>query len=396
MRIAIVGSGVSGLVAAHRLSARNDVTLFEAADTPGGHAHTVPVETPAGSVGVDVGFMVFNHDTYPLFTSLLDELGVSSRATSMTFSVREDRTGREWRGASPRFWADMIRFNRASRELLSGEADPDYALGDFLKKTGISAGFRDDLIVPMGSAVWSADPEMFTEMPAHTFVQFFANHRALHLRRPQWRTVVGGSRSYVDAISARLGSRLRTSCPIASISRDDDGVELVDHRGRREFFDVVVMATHSDQALDLLVDAEPVEKEVLGDIRYQTSRAVLHTDGTHLPRSRRLRAAWNFHVPERPAAGPTVTYDLKALQGLPIDGEMLLSLNREVDPAKSLQEFDFAHPVFDRAAISAQRRKPEIQGVNRTWYCGAYWGYGFHEDGIRSAADVCADLERLG
>ena len=395
MRIAVVGSGVSGLVAAHRLSTWSDVVLFEAADTPGGHAHTVPVETPTGSVGVDVGFMVFNHDTYPLFTSLLDELGVSSRATSMTFSVSEENTGREWRGASPRFWADMIRFNRASKELLSSEADPAYPLGDFLNESGISAAFRDDLIVPMGSAVWSADPQMFTEMPAHTFVQFFANHRALSVRRPRWRTVVGGSRSYVEAISSRLGDRLRTSCPIESISRDDNGVEVVHQSGLRELFDAVVLATHSDQSLELLVDAEPVEKEVLGDIRYQASRAVLHTDDTLLPRSRRLRAAWNFHVPEQSASGPTVTYDLKALQGLPVEGEMLLSLNREVNPAKSLQEFEFAHPVFDAAAISAQRRKPEIQGLRRTWYCGAYWGYGFHEDGIRSAVDVCEDLERL-
>lgn len=394
MRIAIVGSGVSGLVAAHRLATRNDVKLFEASDTPGGHAHTVQVPTQTGSVGVDVGFMVFNHDNYPLFTSLLEELGVDSRPTRMTFSVHDERAQREWRGASPRFWADMIRFNQACKKLLAREVDVAYSLGEFLRDCGVSDRFRRDLIVPMGSAVWSADPATFAAMPANTFVQFFANHRALNVRRPRWRTVVGGSRRYVDAISARLGDRLRLSCPIASISRDDDGVELVDASGRCETFDAVVMATHSDQALELLVDVEPVEKEVLSDIRYQTSRAVLHTDETHLPPSRRLRAAWNFHVPQEGVAGPMVTYDLKALQGLPVEGEMLLSLNRDVDPSKSLEEFEFAHPVFDAAAISAQHRRPEIQGLRKTWYCGAYWGYGFHEDGVRSAVDVCEDLEK--
>ena len=410
MRIAIVGTGVSGLVCAHLLSRRHDVTLFEADDRPGGHAHTVTVDLPDGRFDVDTGFLVYNERNYPGLVALFADLGVVTKPSDMSFGVCDEVSGLEWKGTSfdtvfaqrrnlarpafLRMLADVVRFNRRARALLEGPPDLTRSLGDLLEGGRWSSQFLNWYLIPMGSSIWSADPATFLDMPALTFARFFANHGLLEYgNQPDWRTVDGGSKQYVDAILSSLGRSVRLDEPVTKVTRGPDEVEVHTSAGP-ERFDQVVVATHSDQALELLSDPSPVERSVLGAIRYQPNRATLHTDVSLLPANRRAWASWNYHRTPDDPTGATLTYRLRSLQGIASRDELLVTLNRDdvIDPSTVLRTFDYAHPVYDVAAIAAQGRHEELNGVNRTWYAGAYWGYGFHEDGVQSARVVCRRL----
>jgi predicted NAD/FAD-binding protein len=406
MRIAIVGAGVSGLVAAHLLNAEHEVTLFEAADYVGGHANTVRVDTPNETHAVDTGFIVFNDRNYPNFERLLGRLGVASQPSTMSFSVSDERGDFEYNGSSPnglfakrahlvtpwfhRMVADLVRFNRSSRALLHG-VDEGPSLGHWLEQQRFSRPFIDRLIVPQASAVWSADPRQMWSFPARFMVEFFDNHGMLAIRnRPRWRTVSGGSARYVEALINRFSGRVRLSTPVQSVTRRDDSVLVTPRGGEAERYDEVVLATHSDQALRLLADASDREHEILGAISYQANEAVLHTDVRMLPRRRRAWASWNYHL-RPPADGlPTVTYHMNRLQSLRAEHQFCVTLNRtaEIDPEHVIRRIPYAHPVFTGAGIRAQERVAEISARTRTHFCGAYWGWGFHEDGVASALRV--------
>lgn len=407
MRIAIVGAGVSGLVAAHLLHPEHDVALFEANDHPGGHACTVRVETPGGSWDVDTGFIVHNDRNYPQFQRLLERLGVATQPAEMSFGVADAVGGFEYSGASPnglyaqrrhlvspafqRMVADLLRFNREARRLIADD-DPGPSLRDWLEERRYSRMFVQRLIVPQASAVWSADPRQLWSFPARFLVEFFDNHGMLGLRdRPQWRTIAGGSQRYVEAIARPLGARVRLSTPIRAIRRHEDHVEIAPMRGEPERFDHVVIAAHADQALRLLADPSERERELLGAFPYQPNDVTLHTDRRLLPRRRRAWASWNYHLLEREVGRPTVTYHMNRLQSLAADRELLVTLNRDdaIHPERVLGRYRYDHPVYTAAGVAAQRRRHELDGANRTSYCGAYWGWGFHEDGVVSALRVC-------
>jgi len=410
VNIAIVGSGVSGLACAHLLHPRHDVTVFEADDRAGGHANTVTVPLASGEYQVDTGFIVYNETNYPLFTRLLDRLGVGSRPSDMSFSVSDEEAGLEWRGSSPatvfaqpanlvrpaflRMLADIGRFNRRMRRLLTTPPDFDVTLADFLADGNFSAPFIDWYLVPLASAIWSADPATIAEFPAASLVRFFDNHGLLSVRHQlRWRTVVGGSENYVAAIARPLGRRLRLRAPVSKLVRRADGVEVASPAGGIEEFDHVIVATHSDQALRLLSDPTRTERDVLGAIGYRPNVATLHTDASLLPRRPRARASWNWHRLSGSTV-PTLTYDLGRLQGIESGVPICLTLNRPeaVDPRSVIETMTYWHPVFDAAALRAQQRHSHISGQDRISYCGAYWGFGFHEDGMASAQRVCAQL----
>ena len=426
MRIAVVGSGVAGLTCAHVLGPEHEVTLFEADHRLGGHANTVTVDDPAsGELAVDTGFIVHNDRNYPNLCRLFEELGVPVQDTEMSFAVTDRDFGRRgdlftYRATNlstlfahrrnilrPAMWrmlVDIVRFYRAANRLLArGDADPAApelraSLAEFLETGRYSSAFVDGHLVPLGASVWSADPDEFDAFPAVSLFRFLRNHGLLGFgRRPQWRTVVGGSRVYVDALAARFAGTIRLQTPVEGITREDSGV-MVRTAAGTDRFDRVVLACHSDQALRVLDDATVAEKTVLGAISYQPNVATLHTDTSVLSPVRETWAAWNYECP-RPGRDPeglaTLTYDMTTLQDLPGSRRYLVSLNSDhrIDPASVLGTFHYSHPVFDGAAIEAQGRFEEIDGVAGVHFCGAYWGYGFHEDGISSALRVC---ERLG
>ncbi len=412
MRIAIVGAGVSGLVAAHLLHDRHEVTVFEAAGYAGGHTNTIRVDTPNETHEIDTGFIVFNDRNYPSFERLVGGLGVAWQPSTMSFSVSDATGDFEYSSASPnglfanrrhllapsfhRMVADLARFNRAARELLlPGLAGSGPSLGDWLERQRFSSAFVDRLIVPQASAVWSADPRQMWSFPARFLAEFFDHHGMLGFRdRPQWRTIRGGSKRYVEALIARFTGRLRLSTPIASVTRRPDHVLVRPRGGEAERFDEVVLATHSDQALGLLEDATDRERELLSAIPYQRNEAVLHTDVRLLPRRRRAWASWNYHLQPEPSDRATVTYHMNRLQSLRAEREFCVTLNRTaaIDPAKVIRTIDYAHPVYTAAGVDAQRRFAEINDRRGTHFCGAYWGWGFHEDGVRSAVRVAGRL----
>ena len=421
MKVAIVGSGISGLAAAHRLRDHAHITLFEAGSYFGGHTHTVDLTLPTAkgmrTWGVDTGFLVFNERTYPHLIALLAELGVETAPSDMSFSVQvpgaRGSEPLEWSGsslatvfaqkrnlASPRFLGmltDLLRFNRLCTRLALEGQDSELAepLQGFLDRHRFGAAFRDWYFLPMLGCIWSCPTDQMLQFPVATMIRFCHNHGLLQVNdRPQWHTVVGGARHYVEKIVARIPDA-RLNSPVQHIERDAAGVTLHSARGS-ERFDHVVLAAHSDQSLALLRQPSAAEAEVLGAIRYQPNRAVLHTDTSVLPQRQAAWAAWNYERAadhQQESSRVCLHYLLGKLQPMPFDFPIVESLNpvRPIARHKVLAEFEYSHPVFDLAAIRAQKRVPELQGQQHTWYCGAWTGYGFHEDGLKSgfaAADA--------
>jgi uncharacterized protein len=407
MRIAIVGAGVSGLVAAHLLHREHEIVVYEANSYAGGHTNTIRVDTEHETHHVDTGFIVMNDRNYPLFTRLLDRLGVARQPTHMSFSVKGEEHDFEFSGtprgllcqpgniASPRFQrmiVDLLRFNRALRRLLDGEESGE-SMHDFLGRHRFSRAFVERLIVPQLSAVWSADPRQAGSFPARFIAEFFANHGMLGFRdRPCWSTVSGGSARYVEALTEPFRDRIRLGAPVSSIKRSAEAVEVVAAGSGAERYDHVIVATHSDQALAMLGDASAREHELLGSIRYQPNEAVLHTDSSLLPRRRWARSAWNFHLLREPKPLSTVTYYMNHLQRLSAEHDFCVTLNRSeaIDPAKIIRTISYSHPMYTPRGVAAQSEHSAISNLaSRTHYCGAYWGWGFHEDGVRSALRAC-------
>lgn len=414
MKVAVVGTGIAGMLAARLLNELHEVVVFEADSRIGGHVNTVSAEIDGAKKAVDTGFIVFNDRTYPTFLRLMDRLGVESRPAPMSFSVRCERTGLEYNGRdvnslfaqrknlfSPSFLAmvvDIVRFNREAKECLAEGID-DETMEAFLSRRSFGSAMREFYLYPMMAAIWSADPSRAAEFPARHFLAFFRNHGLLDLSdRPQWRTIVGGSKVYAERLVAPFRERVRLNSPVESIRRDAGGVVVKARGAEGERFDRVVLAVHSDQALRMLADASDAEREILGAIPYRPNETVLHTDARLMPKRRLAWAAWNSHLTDRDRDKPALTYDMEILQGLGTTTHPLVTLNRSdaIDPARVLGRYDYAHPQFSFAAVAAQRRRSEISGVRGTHYCGAYWGYGFHEDGAASAVAVAAELGSKG
>jgi predicted NAD/FAD-binding protein len=407
MRIAVVGTGISGMVAAHLLSEDHDVVVFEANDYIGGHTNTIDIQLNGASYAVDSGFIVFNEATYPNFVKLMQSLGVAWQPSNMSFSVQSERTDLEYSPSTlnslfaqrrnllrPSFYRmllDAFRFRREAQEILRAN-DHETTLGGYLEGRGYSQAFIHHFIIPMGEAIWSADPKQFNEFPAHYFVQFFNNHGFLKVRdQPQWQVIKGGSKSYVGPLTKPYKDNVRLNCPVESIKRHADCVEVTPLHGETERFDHAVIATHSDQALAMLADPSDAEREILGAIPYQDNLAILHTDSSLLPNKRAAWASWNYHIPRAELGRVAVTYYMNMLQSLDAPTDFCVSLNlpENIDQSKIIRKFNYHHPVYNRQGTLAQGRREEISGVNRTYFCGAYWGYGFHEDGVNSALAVC-------
>ncbi|MEP6738918.1 MAG: FAD-dependent oxidoreductase [Caldimonas sp.] len=415
-RVAVIGSGIAGLAAAHSLAGHARVTLIEAADYFGGHTHTVDVTVGSVTHGVDTGFLVFNERTYPGLVALFAELGVETVASDMSFSVQARGAGLEWSGCSldtvfaqrrnlarPAFWrmlADIVRFNRLATRLANddtpgGIAALDAPIGDFLAAHCFSEAFCDWYFLPMIACIWSCPTDQMLRFPMATMVRFCHNHGLLQVTdRPQWKTVRGGARNYVAKMLESIPDARRLT-PVRRVRRLETGGAIVSTDNGSERFDAVVMACHSDQSLGLLADPTPEERAVLGAIRYHDNRAVLHTDTRVLPRRKRAWAAWNYERAAdrgRESMAVCLHYLINRLQPLPFDKPVIVSLNPVSEPAEVQGEFHYAHPVFDRAAIAAQERLPSLQGRADTWFCGAWTGHGFHEDGLVSGFDVAARL----
>lgn len=405
MKIAIIGSGIAGNVAAHHLHREHDITVFEAGDHAGGHTHTHDIALGGRSYAVDTGFIVFNDRTYPNFIQLLEDLGVASQESSMSFSVRDEASGLEYNGTSldtlfaqrrnllrPSFLGmvrDILRFNREAPALLDAP-DDTLTLRRFLAEENYGRRFVDHYLVPMGAAIWSTDPQRMLGFPARYFVRFLHNHGMLSVNdRPVWRTVKGGSREYVRRLTAPFASRIRLRTPVRGLRRFPGHVVVETDRGA-ERFDAAFLACHSDQALALLRDPTRTEREVLGAIRYQENEAVLHTDTRLLPRVRRAWAAWNYHVPPVSMDRVALTYNMNILQRLDARETLCVTLNRSdaIDPARILKRIVYHHPLYTPEAVAAQARQRELNGALRTYYCGAYWRFGFHEDGVVSALEA--------
>jgi uncharacterized protein len=409
MRIAVVGSGIAGLASAWLLSRHHDVTLFEASDYLGGHTHTHSIERGDRTYAIDTGFIVHNPRHYPLLTALFDELGVASQPTTMSFSAHSEAGGLEYNATSldalfcqrrnlfsPRFLgmiADLRRFYREAPALLDAIGEGP-TLGEYLGANRYGAAFRDDHLVPMASALWSSPPRKILDFPARYLVAFMSNHQMLQVEgRPEWRVVRGGSSTYIAAMRAKWRVHERVGCAVHAVRRDRAGVTLSTAYAN-ERFDEVVLACHSDQSLALLADADDRERDILGAMTYQPNDVVLHIDTSLLPTRRKAWAAWNAWIPTSRDEPCTVSYCMNLLQGIASDETFVVTLNRThaIDPSKILRRMSYAHPLYTRASVAAQARKAEIQGARHTWFAGAYWGWGFHEDGMRSAVDVASAL----
>lgn len=409
MKIAIIGSGIAGLTCAWRLAGHHQVTLFEAEPTVGGHTATVDVSTPQGKYAIDTGFIVYNDRTYPRFMGLLSELGISGQKTQMSFSVHNPQSGLEYNGhtltslfaqrrnlVNPAFWGllrDIMRFNRLAKEALAGDVNENATLETFLEQHGFSAFFARHYILPMGAAIWSSSLQEMRRFPLPLFLRFFEHHGLLDVtQRPQWYVVPGGSREYVRAILTQLGDRLtlHLNAPVQQVTRHNGGVEIQLAQSSHTF-DQVIFACHSSQALAMLADPTPAESEVLGDIGWQHNEVVLHSDPRWLPVRERAWASWNYRLSERDQASACVTYNMNILQGLPEGSPLFcVTLNPEtpVDERYVWKRFVYEHPMFNPKSWRAQSRRGEINGHQRSWFCGAYWYNGFHEDGVHSALDV--------
>jgi len=412
LRIAIVGTGIAGMTAGYLLAPHHDLTIFEAGAHIGGHANTVTVERPHGRYDLDTGFLVCNDRTYPNFLALLAQLNVPLQESEMSFSVRCEKTGLEYNGGSlrglfaqwrnlfrpsfHRMIRDILRFNREAPRLLDTD-DEGPLLADFLRQNRYGREFVEHYLVPMASAIWSAKPDQMRSCPARYLIRFFQNHGLLSVNdRPQWLTVAGGSRRYVEKLTAGFRDRIRLKTPVVSVRRDHDRVTIRTLHAPAETFDAVIFAAHADQTLALLADPTEEERRILGAFEFQENDAVLHTDTTLLPRRRRAIAAWNYHLSAQPAERVCVTYNLNILQRITAPETFCVSLNptQKIDPDAILKRINYHHPVFSRRAVAAQRDWPLINGLNRSYFCGAYWGYGFHEDGVNSALAVANSLSQ--
>jgi predicted NAD/FAD-binding protein len=416
MKIGVIGTGISGLVCAYHLSKKYEVSVFEANSSIGGHTATVDVQTPrSGHVAIDTGFIVFNDWTYPNFIHLIDELRVPWKPSTMSFSVQAENDGIEYNGTdlnglfaqrrnllSPSFHRmirDILRFNREAVQMIAGDASSNMPLEQYLVANGYRREFIENYIIPMGAAIWSASRTQMRTFPLRFFVQFFKNHGMLSVDdRPVWRVILNGSRSYLEPLTRSFASRIHVNSPVLGVKRSADGVLLRvgGPRGQTEFqADEVIFASHSDQTLRMLEDADDQEREILGKFAYQPNAVTLHTDQRVLPKRRRAWAAWNYLVPAQERGSVALSYNMNLLQGLSVPETFCVSLNMDdrIREEKILRRFTYDHPVFTRDAVSAQARWSDISGKRHTHFCGAYWRNGFHEDGVVSALKVCKALE---
>ncbi len=412
MKIAVIGSGVSGLIAARGLHRRHDITIFEAAPYVGGHVNTIDVDLGDERHAIDTGFIVFNETNYPHFTQLLKDLDVASKPTAMSFSVRCDQSGLEYNGTSinrlfsqrtnflrPRFYKmvrDILRFNREAAGLLAGSGD-DISVADYLQANHYSEAFAEKYLIPLGSSLWSCPAGTFRNFPIRFVVEFLSNHAMMQVDgRPTWRVVEGGSQRYVEKLIVPFENRIRLSTPVKSVQRHTDRVRIVDAYGSAGDFDHVVFACHSDQALRLLQAPTTKETELLTAFPYQRNEAVLHMDASVLPKRKLAWAAWNYHIRHDGAEQAAVTYNMNILQGIRSRRVFNVTLNDDdgIDPGLIVRRIIYEHPIFTDRRSEAQQRHGELIGPNRTSYCGAYWGYGFHEDGVRSGLAVCDVLDQ--
>ncbi|CAM2919618.1 NAD(P)/FAD-dependent oxidoreductase [Vibrio neptunius] len=416
MKIAIIGTGISGLTCAYHLNKQHDVTLFEANDYIGGHTATVNVEVEGENYAVDTGFIVYNDRTYPNFIAMMDEVGVEGLPTQMSFSVRNDGCGLEYNGHTvstlfaqkrnwfnPKFYAfifEILRFNKQVKRIVEQSSECEKTLGDFLSEEKFSDYFCNNYILPMGAAIWSSTLADMRAFPLQFFARFFLNHGLLDvLNRPQWYVIKGGSNAYVEPLTQEYADRIHLSTPVKSVCREQMGVRI-DLGDRTERFDQVIFACHSDQALALLSDASDLESKILGQLEYQANEVTLHTDESLLPKRKSAWASWNYWLDgkqgesERP---PTLTYNMNILQHIQAPVTFCVSLNSGhlIDSSKVLKTFTYHHPVFSEQSMQAQQRRKEINGQDKVWFCGAYWYNGFHEDGVRSALDIVSELKLL-
>jgi len=412
MKIAIIGSGIAGNVAAYHLNKEHDITLFEQNSHIGGHTHTHSISDATGELNIDTGFIVLNDRTYPNFIKLLDELDVDIQKSEMSFSVKCEHSGLEYNGNnlntlfaqrsnlfSPTFYrmiSDILRFNREAAEFINNTGS-DQSLGDFLHNGNYSEIFINKYIVPMGAAIWSTNPEDMFNFPARFFFKFFLNHGLLSVNdRPQWYVIKGGSNNYVKKLIKSFKDRIRTKCPVDKIIRYDDHVEIHTQRHGVERFDYVFIASHSDQALTMLQNPSAQERSTLAAIQYQKNEAVLHTDKSLLPIRENAWASWNYHIPKDARSNVALTYNMNILQGLDSDSTYCVTLNYtdQIDEGKILKTIEYHHPVFTPESIIAQNNHRLINGTGRTYYCGAYWRNGFHEDGVVSALNAISHFKQ--
>jgi uncharacterized protein len=412
LKVAIIGSGIAGNTIAYRLHKKHDITLFESQGHIGGHSHTHHIQHEGQDINVDTGFIVFNDRTYPNFMALLKELNVAWQPSSMSFSVRCEETGLEYNGTTlnslfaqrlnllrPSFHKmilDILRFNKTSLELLENQSE--IKLGEYLKLGGYSKQFIDYYIIPMGSAIWSTDTKQTLDFPARFLVRFFHNHGMLSIDdRPNWMTIAGGSANYVTELTRPFSKSICLNSPVESVRRLKSSVRITPKNGTEEVFDYVFFACHSDQALQILTDSTLPEREVLGKINYQANTILLHYDQRLMPKKKLAWAAWNYHVTNPPPERVAVTYDMNILQGIRSEEHLLVTLNHihDIDPKKIIKRIEYMHPVYTSESVSAQSRHAEISGVNRTGFAGAYWGNGFHEDGVVSALEAIKHFEHF-
>ncbi len=415
MKIAIIGTGISGLGAAWLLNPSHDITVYERNQRLGGHSNTVDVDYDGVPIPVDTGFIVYNTLNYPNLTALFHALGVATEDSDMSFSFSQRNSALEWSGDNlntvfcyrrnlihPTFLkmlGGILRFNKLALQDLDDGYLEGLSLGAYLERRGFNHAFRDHYLLPMGSAIWSTSLHEMLEYPASTFIQFFANHRLMHATqdRPQWRTVTGGSRAYVKRLSAPFRDKIRLGVDIAYIDREQGSPRITHHDGQEERFDHIIFACHSDEALALLRDPTESEKAILGAIHYSPNKAVLHRDVSLMPHRHKAWASWNYMSEkgqEGSAAPASVTYWMNRLQNIDRQYPLFVSLNpvQEPDPHLVFQTFDYMHPLYNKPALDAQKKLDRLQGVQNTWFCGAYFGYGFHEDGLTSGLNVCKQL----